>query len=196
MINLTKESPKFNLEKTVKGDIRINLNWNRKLTKPRLFGLLGTKADPVDLDLGVFIRFKDGRQEVIQALGNAFGSLKSYPYILLDGDDRTGDSEDGEWITINGTRWDDIDQILVYSFIYDGVPKWNAIDATATIFVPGIDPIQMVMQEDSGNKICAMAQIKIRDYGAEVLRLNSYHTSQSTMDSAYDWGFSWSRGRK
>ena len=196
MINLTKETPKFNFDKTAKGDIRINLNWNRKQSKPRFFGLLGSKEVPVDLDLGLFIQFKDGRKDVVQALGNAFGSLKAYPYVLLDGDDRTGENTEGEWITINGARWDDIDRILIYTFIYDGVPNWNATDATATIYVPGMDPIRMVMQDSSNMKTCAMAQIKINDYGAEVLRLNTYHTSQSTMDAAYNWGFSWSKGRK
>ena len=46
----------------------------------------------VDLDLGCLYELADGRKGVIQALGNAFGSLNRRPWILLDGDDRTGRS--------------------------------------------------------------------------------------------------------
>lgn len=41
-------------------------------------------------------RLKDGRQGVIQALGNSFGAADQPPYIKLDKDDRSGASANGE----------------------------------------------------------------------------------------------------
>lgn len=37
----------------------------------------------------------------MQSLGERFDSLTQQPYILLDGDDRTGDVETGENLSIN-----------------------------------------------------------------------------------------------
>lgn len=60
---------------------------------------LGPAAGPVqpghDLDLACMYRLKDGRQGVIQALGNSFGVADQPPYIKLDKDDRSGASANG-----------------------------------------------------------------------------------------------------
>lgn len=58
--------------------------------------LVRTKA--IDLDLGAFVELADGYKSVIQALGNVFGNYHSEPYVQLQGDDRTGEALDGEWL--------------------------------------------------------------------------------------------------
>lgn len=114
-INLAKGQT-YNLQRTSAaglGEILINLNWNT--------GFFQNASGGIDLDLGCMYELADGSKNVVQALGNAFGSLISPPYISLDGDDRTGASVTGENLRINGNMVSQIRRILVYTFIYDGV---------------------------------------------------------------------------
>ena len=90
----------------------------------------------IDLDLGCLFELKDGRKGVVQALGNAFGSLNQPPYIALDGDDRTGAVTTGENLRIDGNQIALFKRILVYTFIYEGVANWQQADATVTIKYP------------------------------------------------------------
>lgn len=90
-ISLTKTNSTVSLSK--KGDygiIKVNLNWNQG--KKGLFNFF-SKSSNIDLDLGCFVRLQNSDQEVIQALGNNFGSLDYEPYVKLLGDDRTGSSD-------------------------------------------------------------------------------------------------------
>ena len=94
-ISLEKKSPEG------LGEILINLNWNSQPVKQGFFG----GSSGIDLDLGCLYELKDGRKGVVQALGNAFGSLNQPPYISLDGDDRTGAVKTGENLRINGNTF-------------------------------------------------------------------------------------------
>ena len=66
-----------------------------------------------------------GSKATVQALGDKFGSLANPPYILLDKDDRTGESSDGENLYINGAMLPRIKRILVFTHIYEGVTDWR-----------------------------------------------------------------------
>lgn len=196
MIDLTKEKPSFNFTKQDQGDIRINLNWNQKQPKKKFLGLFGSGHKEIDLDLGAFIKLTDGSTHVVQALGNAFGSLPLAPYVRLEGDDRTGENVDGEWLIVNGNKLVNIEQILIYTYIYDGVANWTETDASVSIYVPGQEPIRTNITGDMKLTTCAIASIVNTDNGTVVTRLNSFHKSQSSMDAAYGWGFNWRAGRK
>ena len=99
-INLTKKDTKK------VGKININLNWNQGEVKKKGFfaSLFSKENESVDLDLGCLFELKNGRKGAIQALGNSFGSYDTEPYIVLDGDDRTGANANGENIFINGDK--------------------------------------------------------------------------------------------
>ena len=129
-INLQK-GQKVNLTKkpTGLGEILVNLNWNSKPVNKGFFSSLFGGNEGIDLDLGCLFELKDGTKGCVQALGNAFGSLNQKPYISLDGDDRTGESTDGENLRINGNKLSEIKRILVYTFIYEGVANWQHADA-------------------------------------------------------------------
>ncbi len=194
-INLTKSNPTINLKKQTRyGLIKANLNWNQQGSS----GFLGFgRKKPVDLDLGAFVRFKTGHVTVVQALGESFGDVKRPPYVALQDDDRTGFSQDGEWLHINGDRWEEIDEILIFTFIYEGVPSWNSTDAVVTINVPGQN--QIITRLDSGmdNKMmCAIAQIKNNNDQLTINRLNQYFHGHKDMDEKYGWGFNWRNGSK
>lgn len=199
-ITLDKQRSSVNLEKRNDyGDIRINLNWNRSNAPASSGGLLGGlfgKNKGVDLDLGAFIRLQDGSQHVIQALGGNFGDLNRPPYLKLRGDDRTGQNADGEWLDINGREWQRIREVLVYAFIYEGVPNWDGTDGVATLHVQGQEIETHLTEGQARLGMCAVARLANDNGGIRVERINRYFSGHKDMDNAFGWGFRWTAGRK
>lgn len=199
-ITLDKARPSINLEKrTNYGDIRINLNWNRNNPAPTAGGILGGffgKNKNIDLDLGAFIRLANGDQTCIQALGGNFGDLQRAPYVKLRADDRTGQIAEGEWLDINGAQWQNIREVLVYAFIYEGVPNWDGTDGIVTLHVQGQEIETRLTEGERNRGMCAVARLVNDGGGIRVERLNRYFTGHKDMDNAYGWGFRWQAGRK
>ncbi|MFC0709958.1 TerD family protein [Azorhizophilus paspali] len=201
-ITLDKARSSISLEKKGDGDfgeIKINLNWNRGSGSSRGFfsNLLGNKSGNIDLDVGCLYEMQDGRLGVIQALGKAFGEFNRPPYIHLMGDDRTGAVSDGEWLRINGKEWRHIRRVLVYAFIYDGVPNWSATDGVVILYVPGQPPIEVRVSEEGGNQACcAIALLENVGGGVKVSREVRFFRGQQMMDEGYSWGLRWNAGRK
>lgn len=194
-VSLTKEKPAISLAKQDNfGQIRINLNWHRT-SKPG--GLFSFGNKDIDLDLGAFVELKGGEKGVIQALGNAFGDYRSAPFVELQGDDRTGDNSSGEWLHINGEMWQSLREVLVYAFIYKGVPSWDKTDGVVTIHIPNQPPIETRLTEGNNRRtLCAVARL-VNDNGAiKVERINQFFSSQREMDEAFNWGFRWTAGSK
>lgn len=191
-VTLTKSNSSVNLNKKDDfGKIGINLNWNRHASRS-LF-----KSDAIDLDLGAFVALKDGSKYCIQAVGGNFGSLNHEPYLRLRNDDRTGTNQDGEWIDINGARWAWFDEVLIYAFIYSGVPNWQKTDGVVSISVHGEAPIETHLTEGSDRLgMCAIARLVNNGGALKVERINRYFSSHQEMDRAFGWGFSWVRGSK
>lgn len=182
---LTQDNPSISLAKRKDfGRIRANLTWQQ-----------GTHLQPVDLDLAAFIRLKDGQKGVVEALSKYLGNYDDRPYMLLQKDLRDGDSKDGEWLFINGTRWEDIDEVLIYSFIYRGADSWRGTNATITIYVPGQPPIRSVLIDGNNrNNVAAIARLKNVNGNIKVERLNSFFRDRKYMDEYYGWGFKWFSG--
>lgn len=192
-VTLTKSNSSINLRKKENfGKISVNLNWNRGGIKKSLFG-----AGNIDLDLGAFIALKDGNITCIQAVGRQFGCFDDYPYLQLRNDDRTGQAKDGEWLDINGKHWDKIKEVLIYAFIYSGVPHWQKTDGVVTLHIKDEPPIETHLTEGSDRLgMCAIARL-VNDHGEiKVERINRYFGSHREMDNAFGWGFSWVRGSK
>ena len=188
-----KKGQKLSLEKSrggSHGEIVINLNWNQRS------GLFSSSA--VDLDLGCLYEFKDGRKGCVQALGNAFGSLSNAPYIMLDGDDRTGASKNGETLRVNGSKSSEFKRILVYTFIYQGIANWKQADGIVTVKAPGSEDIIVRMDDYNSRQImCAIAMIE--NTGGDDLSVEKivrFFDGHSFMDRAFGWGMSWTAGRK
>ena len=200
-ITLDKHNPGVSLAKQADyGTIRVNLNWNHTGSAPQKNGgflsSLFNKNKGVDLDLGAFIRLQNGNRDCVQALGNRFGSLDRPPYVHLSGDDRTGAVADGEWLHINGSRWKDIAEVLVFAFIYDGVPNWDATDGIVTLHVQGQEIETRLTDGNPRHGMCAIARL-LNDGGSiRVERINRYFPGHRDMDRAFGWGFQWTAGRK
>lgn len=174
------------------GRITVNLNWNTSSSDDN------GSINSIDLDLGCFYKLKRGSPGVIQALGNRFGDFDNSPYMQLDKDDRSGESTDGENLFINGEKISDISQILIYTYIYQGVPNWASTDAMVTIKPNSGEKIIIRMDEhDNSKKLCALAWIEnVNDQTFKIERIIKYFKSQSELDAAYNWGMKWKPGRK
>ena len=188
-----KKGQKVNLKKKVSiGEILINLNWDQ----PKKRFLFAPK--PIDLDLGCLYELKNGRKGTVQALGNAFGHLNAEPWIALDGDDRTGASEGGENLRINGAKIPDIKRVLVYTFIYEGAANWQTANGVVTLRYPGNEDIIVRMDEyNNARRMCAIALLENNgDDGFSVEKQGSFFDGHAQMDKAYGWGMRWVPGRK
>lgn len=201
-ITLDKQRPSISLEKKDGdfGEIKINLNWNR--TNPNaggggFFASLRGKSGGIDLDVGCLYEMENGRKGAVQALGNAFGDFRDEPFIQLMGDDRTGSVSDGEWLRINGKEWRKMRRVLVYAFIYEGAPNWQATDGVITLYIPGEPPIEVRLSEEGGTKgMCAIALLENVGGSVKVNRRVEFFKGHSDMDKAFGWGMRWAAGSK
>lgn len=198
-VSLTKEKPSISLAKRDNfGLIKINLNWNQGSgSSGGVFGGMFAKSKGIDLDLGAFVELQDGVKGVVQALGDTFGRLNSAPFIELQGDDRTGQVSEGEWLHINGGEWKKIRQVLIYAFIYEGVASWDKTDGVVTLHIPDQPPIETRLTEGSNrHNMCAIARLVNEGGAIKVERINQFYNGHKEMDKALGWGFRWSKGSK
>lgn len=195
-VTLTKAAPAISLAKSAgaSGLMRVNLNWQQGGKR----GLFKSKAaGEVDLDLRCLFEMQDGYKGGVDALGKQFGSLDGAPYILLDGDDRSGFSEGGENLTINLDRLDQIKRILIYTAIYSGVINWADARAVVTLYPVGAAPIEVHLDEATGNSpACGIALLTNQNGALTISREVVYVGNAEHLDQRYGWGLSWSQKRK
>jgi tellurite resistance protein TerA len=200
-LTLTKSAPSISLTKrgATGGQLRVNLRWSAGEQQPK--GLLARLrgSSSVDLDLGCLWEFSDGSKGVVQALGNAFQApYQGAPIIRLDGDDRSGRSSGGENMFIDLSRVDEIRRILVFTFIYEGVPNWASADGVVTLYPASGPEIEVRLDEpDAGSPTCVIAMLENQGGDLVVRREVRYiRGGQADIDAAYGWGMEWARGSK
>ena len=177
------------------GEIVINLNWKRPPQNSGFFGQFLNRG--IDLDLACLYELKDGRAGAVQALGNLFGSLTNAPYIALDGDDRTGESEGGENLRINGKFVNKIQRILIFTFIYEGAANWEEAQGVVTVKCPGSPELIVRMDDYGSNKpTCAIALLENVGETFSVEKIVRFYHDSKEMDEDFDWGLRWTVGRK
>ncbi|MEU6616192.1 TerD family protein [Streptomyces parvus] len=207
-ITLTKSAPSVSLAKQggTSGALRVNLNWEvRKQFKgwgAKLGRAVAMHAD-LDLDLCALYELTDGRKGVVQALGNAFGSLNQPPFIHLDGDDRTGAVSSGENMTINLDHKNLLRRVLIFVTVYEGARSFADLHATVTLQPQNGAPIDFSLDECTvPSTVCALALITNNGGDLTVQREARYLvpdrgvSPQRTIDAAYGWGMNWTPGRK
>jgi len=188
-INLTKQGSGF-------GKISVNLNWNKSSPKSTSFFQKLTRSDSIDLDLGAMIQFKNGEINLVQSLGNRFGHFDARPFIKLDADDRTGSSINGENLHINGNQWEQIERILIYTYIYEGVANWAATDGVVTIKIPNQSEIEVRLTDGNQLKTCAIVELRNINGAIQANREVRYFRDQKYLDEYYRFGFNWTQGSK
>jgi tellurite resistance protein TerA len=199
---LTKAAPTVSLTKHAGGSgmMRVNLNWTARPDGGGGF-LKRLSAQPIDLDLGCLFEFTDGSKGVVQALGNAFAASPqgvNEPVIRLDGDDRSGGNSDGENLFINLAYANQIKRIMVFAFIYEGVPNWAAANGVVTLFPASGPQVEVRLDESrDGSRICGIALLENSGGDLVVRReVNYLNGGQRALDEAYGWGMRWTAGRK
>jgi tellurite resistance protein TerA len=185
------ERKSISLEKGSSGSpIHINLNWDRSVKKSFFGG--GSEAD---LDLGCMYLLRDGRKGVVQALGNSFGSRDREPFILLDKDDRSGASNDGENLYIY--RPDLIEKVLVFAFIYEGTANFSTVNARLILHEKdGSETLIRLDAPGPGATFCGICLITRTGAGVDVVKEERYFRGHPDADRQYGFGFNWSKGSK
>lgn len=207
-VTLTKAAPTVSLAKQGGGSgaLRVNLNWQVRKQFSGWGAKLGRAvADHTDLDLDLCALYElaDGRKGVVQALGNAFGSLNRPPYIHLDGDDRTGAVSSGENLTVNLDHKEQFRRLLIFVTIYEGARSFADLHATVTLQPQHGAAIDFSLDECTvPSTVCALALITNTGGDLVVQREARYLvpargvSPQRTIDQAYGWGMNWTPGRK
>ena len=210
-ITLEKRGDKISLEKGAGrgfGKIRVNLNWNqRPVEAPAKTGFFakltgGAQAKGIDLDLACLFELRDGSPGGVQALGESWGAYDRPPYIHLAGDDRSGAVSDGENIFINGDRFDEIGRVLIFSFIYEGVPNWAATDGVVLIEVPNQPPVEVRLDHGGAQQMCAIAMIENQGGKLQVTKLVDYVSGDGKISghevigTKYGFKLRWRAGSK
>lgn len=194
-VTLTKSAPTVSLTKhgSATGLLRINLNWASRPVGP------ATGTGPIDLDLACLWEFTDGRKGVVQALGNALAihDQQGARVMWLDGDDRSGESDDGENIFIDLAFLPLIKRLLVFTFIYEGAASWAAADAIVTLH-PRSGPLVEVHLDESNAaaRACAIALLQNDGNDLSVTREVRYASGHQEIDTMFGWGLQWVAGRK
>lgn len=193
-ISLTKASPGISLAKSAgaSGQMRVNLNWDQTPSGGGMF----KKNKAVDLDLGCMYEMADGHKGVVQALGNTFGSLNQPPFVMLDGDDRSGANTEGENLIVNLDHLSEIKRILVFAYVYEGAVSWEKANGVVTVFPQGAAPIEVRLDEHSGLTMCGIAMLTNDGGNLGIQRHIRYVGGHRDLDAAFGWGMQWSAGRK
>ncbi|MET8111268.1 TerD family protein [Streptomyces prasinus] len=207
-VTLTKAAPSVSLTKqgATSGALKVNLNWQ---VRKQFSGWAGKLGRPVamhsdlDLDLCALFELSDGSKGVVQALGNAYGSLQRPPFIHLDGDDRTGAVASGENLTVSLDHQRYFRRILVFVTIYEGARSFADLHATVTLQPQHGAPVDFSLDECTvPSTVCALALITHTGGDLVVQREARYLvpdrgvSPQRTVDRAYGWGMNWTPGRK
>lgn len=208
-VTLTKAAPSVSLTKQggTSGALHVNLNWE---VRKQFSGWAGKLGRPVamhsdlDLDLCALYELTDGSKGVVQALGNAFGSLHQPPFIHLDGDDRTGAVSSGENLTVSLDHKHLFRRVLVFVTIYKGARSFADLHATVTLQPQHGAAIDFSLDECTvPSTVCALALITNTGGGELVVQREARYlvpergvSPQRTVDHAYGWGMNWTPGRK
>ncbi|MEU9032451.1 TerD family protein [Streptomyces sp. NPDC048383] len=206
-ITLTKAAPAVSLAKqgATSGGMRVNLTWSAA-TPARGWMRKGREAvqlADVDLDLSCLWELQNGTMGIVHPINNQFGSFDQPPYVLLDQDDRTGGSDDGENLMINLDHTADIKRLLVFVSIYAGATNFAGLQGVATLYPPVGPPIEVRLDECTvPAPVAAIALIE--NVGGELIvrREAKYIVlppgilKQQAVDLAYGWGMGWEPASK
>jgi tellurite resistance protein TerA len=197
-VTLEKKGQSISLDKQAGGlsEIEVNLNWNATPVKSMGFFRNQTSTG-IDLDLACLWEFEQGEIGATQALGGHFGNFHQFPFIELDQDDRSGQSVGGETLRINGRYWQEFRRILIYTFIYEGVPNWSHVDAVITIKAKDQPDIEVRLDSYRDDQfLCAIAMLENINNQVKITKLIDYFSGHQQMDNAYGWGLKYVAGSK
>lgn len=197
------DSHKLSLAKGANASIHVNLKWSQRTVKksggiiPKWLGGSGggDTTEGADLDLGCMYEMADGSKSVIQALGEAFGSKTSAPFILLDKDDRSGASSDGENLDV--FRADLVKRVLIFAYVYDRSTDFAAVAARVTMKASNGEEVEVVLDNPTAGRTFAAIAMITNEGGQLVIRKEEqYFGGHIECDRHYGFNFEWHQGSK
>ncbi len=217
-MELTRRSPTAALtsEGAETGTLRVDLSWRMhgsglastarrpspwrqplRLFKPAEIQTHTQGLANVDLDLGCLYELADGSKGVVQPLGGLLGDFSEPPYVKLSGDDRFGTAS-GETLYLNLDHKDQFKRLLIFVYVYDGVPVFDRADVVVTLVTADGKNIEVGLTDATqGARSCAVAMIEHHKGELVARRQVKYvYGFQSEIDRLYGWGMSWGRGYK
>ncbi|MEV1006209.1 Tellurium resistance [Streptomyces sp. NPDC049881] len=216
-VELTRRSPTAPLTAAGadSGTLRIELSWRMrsnsdfdpaarrvwrqpwKIFKPAEIQGHSQGVASLDFDLACLYELADGSRGVVQSVGGLLGDFNDPPYIKLSGDDRFGTAS-GEHLYVNLDHKDDFKRLLVFVYIYDGVPAFDRADAVVTVSAADGKNIEIGLQDAPPHaRSCAVALIEHHKGRLVVRREVKYvYGFQAEIDRLYGWGMSWGYGSK
>ncbi len=214
-VTLAKRGDKVSLEKKNNqslGRIHVNLNWNQaalpngETAKPGFFDkLLGAnqpRSNGIDLDLGCMFELADGRQGIVQALGESWGSFAHPPFVNLESDDRSGSNINGENMYINGDQLNQIKRLLIFTFIYEGAANWAHTNGVVTISAPNQPQVEVKLDNGTSSLMCAIAMIEINSGALQITKVVEYiegtrqKMAHEIMNDRFGFGLNFRPGTK
>lgn len=182
----------INLRKSEPLIVRINLDWEATPITG-IFAKIRQGNQP-DLDLGCMYELGSGQKGVIQPLGNSFGSKTMSPYIFLDQDDRTGETE-GENMTVY--RPDLVKRVLFFGFIYKGALNFESVQGRMYFQVSNGEEVHLELNNPERDRAFCAAAILENIEGQMIIRKEEkYFSDHLEADHYYGFGFDWVAGSK
>jgi tellurite resistance protein TerA len=157
-----------------------------------------TRKSHVDLDIGCFYEMQDGTRGCVQAFGEKFGNYNAPPFIVLSGDERSGEAKGiDEHLLVNGAYWNKIKRILVYMYIYEGAPNWAKINPRVIVDIPGEEDMVVTLGAKNDTlAVCAIAGLENVRGGVKLTNHTEYFPGHAEMDRAFGFGLPWADGKK
>lgn len=185
-------------------DFDVGMAWNARVVEEEkaLFGLFFKRkverSVAVDMDIGCLYELRSGARGAVQAFGETRGAFDEPPYLFLDGDERTGESDGrDEVIHINGARWDEIRKILVYTYIYGGADSFGLVRPQVQLHMPDEKPVVITLNSRRSElALCAVATIENIRGGIRLTTHMEYFPGHGAMDRAFGYGLEWEQGAK
>ena len=159
---------------------------------------LPKRQSGVDLDVGCLYELNNGKRGSIQAFGRVFGALEEEPYIKLNRDERTGETDgEDELIKVNGRQWSQFKRILIYVYIYEGADNWDAVRPQIQVRVPEEKPMVVTLNARKEElALCAVAGLENIRGGIKMTNFMEYFPGHAEMDRAFGYGLDWAEGQK
>ncbi|WP_103501166.1 MULTISPECIES: Tellurium resistance [Streptomyces] len=219
-IELTRRAPRISLtaQGAASGTLRISLTWRMRgsdmmgsrthrrsfawrnplevFRPPEVVGHTVGIVD-VDFDLACLYEMEDGSKGVVQPLGGLLGDFNGPPYLKLAGDDRFGGGS-GEVIYANLDHQEKFKRLLVFVYIYDGIPAFEHADVSVTLDATNGMHIEVPLTDPTPQaRSCAVIALEHEDGELVARREVKYvYGFQSEIDRLYGWGMAWGRGTK
>ena len=158
--------------------------------------------------MNCFVELNNGYTIALQPIDKRFGAIDYVPYVLHSGDDRHGNSEEGEFLHAEMGNLKHIKRMVFYATIYSGASNWDQTDAVFTLNTPGHPTIEVPLNEHTtkfGENECVLCTVSVDGNRLSVERHVTFHRfrliqhegrTTSPMDVAYDFGMTWRYGSK